>query len=310
MKNLFALLPAFALLASAHPYFDFRSLKDVTPSHVDPSDNDVSFEHLVKNTTTPGIDSLPSCAVPCIQIAVKSASTCQLDDLPCLCKQRAKIAQSAKKCILSTCGAKKTLKKVRPQVQAMCKEEDRKEAEKRKAEKKKLKEQEKARKKAEKEQKERDKAQREAEKKKEKEEKKKQKEKEKEEKKKKKEEAKKKKEEQKEFEKHQKEEEKRLKEEEKKRKKQKEEEEKNGGQSEKRGETDEMCEAEEMKKAEHICEHGELCKHGELCGHGEMGEIEERGEMKKEPTFTLEKVKAAHTWWKIDKEHPVKGEPF
>ncbi|PKK43829.1 hypothetical protein CI102_10275, partial [Trichoderma harzianum] len=61
------------------------------------------------NTTTPGIDSLPSCAVPCIQIAVKSASTCQLDDLPCLCKQRAKIAQSAKKCILSTCGAKKTL---------------------------------------------------------------------------------------------------------------------------------------------------------------------------------------------------------
>ncbi|PNP59547.1 hypothetical protein THARTR1_00720 [Trichoderma harzianum] len=270
MKNFITLLPALALLASASPlHFGNYTSSDVSSS------DDVSFEHLAGNTTTPGIDSLPSCALPCIQIAVKTASDCELDDLPCLCKQRAKIAQAAKKCILSTCGAKKTQKKVRPQVQALCKAEDKKEAERRKAEKKKAKEQEDARKKAEKEQKERDKKQREEEKKKEKEEKKKQKEKEKEEKKKQKEEEKKKKEEQKAWEKLQKEEAKRLKEEEKRKKKEKEE------------------------------------ADAEAEGRNEERDVnEERGEMSGEPTFTLEKVKAKHTWWKIDKEHPVKGEPF
>ncbi|KAK4078246.1 uncharacterized protein Triagg1_3262 [Trichoderma aggressivum f. europaeum] len=273
MKTFIALLPALALMASASPFRlanDNSSVEDVTPSIKDVplSTKDVSLEPLAGNTTTPGIDSLPTCAVPCIEVAIKSASDCELDDLPCLCKNRAKIAKSAKKCILSTCGAKKTQKKVVPQVQALCKAEDKKEEERRKAEKKKEKEQEEARKKAEKEQKERDKKQREDEKKKEKEEKKKQKEKEKEEKRKKKEEEKKKKEEEKEFERLRKEEEKRKKEEEKRKKKEQEDAE--AGENEKRDDN------------------------------------EERGE----PDFTLEKVKAAHTWWKLDKEHPVKGEPF
>lgn len=277
MKTFIALLPALAFLASASPLRlngtspvnDVTpSIKDVTLSAKASSDNDVSFEHLAGNTTTPGIGSLPTCAIPCIEIAVKTASDCELDDLACLCKQREKIARSAKKCILSTCGAKKAqsvyyhffwhqepkltfyLEKVVPQVKAMCKAYDKKEEERRKEEKKKEKEQEEARKKAEKEQKERDKKQREEEKKKEKEEKKKQKEKEKEEERKKKEEEKKKKEEQKEWERLQKEEEKRKKEEEKKKKeeekrKKKEKEEAEAGENnEKRDETEERGEPE------------------------------------------------------------------
>ncbi|KAL6803260.1 hypothetical protein GGI42DRAFT_353417 [Trichoderma sp. SZMC 28013] len=259
MKTFIALLPALAFLASASPLRlngtspvnDVTpSIKDVTLSAKASSDNDVSFEHLAGNTTTPGIGSLPTCAIPCIEIAVKTASDCELDDLACLCKQREKIARSAKKCILSTCGAKKAQKKVVPQVKAMCKAYDKKEEERRKEEKKKEKEQEEARKKAEKEQKERDKKQREEEKKKEKEEKKKQKEKEKEEERKKKEEEKKKKEEQKEWERLQKEEEKRKKEEEKKKKeeekrKKKEKEEAEAGENnEKRDETEERGEPE------------------------------------------------------------------
>ncbi|KAL7914151.1 hypothetical protein GGI35DRAFT_439588 [Trichoderma velutinum] len=113
MKTCIALLPALALLASASPlhFANSTSGTNGTSSVQDApsSDKDVSFEHLASNTTTPGIDSLPTCALPCIQIAVKTASDCELTDLPCMCKKKVKIAQSAKACIVSTCGAKKAL---------------------------------------------------------------------------------------------------------------------------------------------------------------------------------------------------------
>ncbi|UKZ83106.1 hypothetical protein TrVFT333_010909 [Trichoderma virens FT-333] len=190
MKVFFALVPAFALLASAAPFSGNTNVTSL-------KGEDASFEYLAGNTTTPGVETLPSCAIPCVQIAVNSASDCELTDVPCLCKNRAKIAKAAKDCLVSTCGAKKTLKKVKPQVQALCKGEDEKEKKRLKEEKEKAKELEKARKKAEKEQKEAEKKQKEEEKKRLKEEKKKQKEKEKEEKKKQKEDEKKKEEEQK-----------------------------------------------------------------------------------------------------------------
>ncbi|GJN73946.1 CFEM domain-containing protein [Purpureocillium lilacinum] len=64
---------------------------------------------------------LPSCALPCLDDAVKESSSCKTDDFACICKNFDKIQGAATGCILKDCGQDVALNKVLPATQELCK---------------------------------------------------------------------------------------------------------------------------------------------------------------------------------------------
>ena len=50
-------------------------------------------------------EDIPSCALPCLDDAVSSVSTCKTTDIPCICKVFDKVQTAATSCILDKCGA-------------------------------------------------------------------------------------------------------------------------------------------------------------------------------------------------------------
>lgn len=50
------------------------------------------------------LSDLPSCAIPCLNDAIKQTSTCATTDLACICKKFDKIQGAAAGCILGACG--------------------------------------------------------------------------------------------------------------------------------------------------------------------------------------------------------------
>ncbi|KAJ6439368.1 hypothetical protein O9K51_07253 [Purpureocillium lavendulum] len=65
---------------------------------------------------------IPSCALPCLDDAVKQSSSCATDDFPCICKNFDKIQGAATGCILKDCGQDVALNQVLPATQKVCKE--------------------------------------------------------------------------------------------------------------------------------------------------------------------------------------------
>ncbi|KAF4121918.1 CFEM domain [Geosmithia morbida] len=66
-------------------------------------------------------DDIPSCAIPCIDDAVSSQTSCKNTDYACICKDFDSIQGAATGCVLSKCGTDVALNKVIPAVEALCK---------------------------------------------------------------------------------------------------------------------------------------------------------------------------------------------
>lgn len=180
MKIIITLILGYALTAFASPLFASGS----TPTFY-------SFAN-VTFVADPE-EQIPSCAVPCIQGAIKKDTSCEYSDIACVCLNRKKISSSAKGCVISACGLNKAIstyfnficeksmlmvciEKVVPAVSEYCKVEDEKEKRRKKEEKQKKKEEKKKKKAEEKLKKEEEKKKKEEEKKQKKEEEKKRKE--------------------------------------------------------------------------------------------------------------------------------------
>lgn len=59
------------------------------------------------------LGDLPSCALPCLNDAVKQSTTCSVTDVACICKKFDAIQGAAAGCILKACGQDVALSKFR-----------------------------------------------------------------------------------------------------------------------------------------------------------------------------------------------------
>ncbi|RFU78009.1 extracellular membrane, cfem domain [Trichoderma arundinaceum] len=68
------------------------------------------------------IGDIPPCAIPCIQNAIATETTCAANDFKCACQTdnfNAILAASTS-CVIAACGADTAINKVLPAVQALC----------------------------------------------------------------------------------------------------------------------------------------------------------------------------------------------
>jgi len=63
---------------------------------------------------------IPSCALPCIDDAVKANTKCSTTDFVCICKDFDVVQAQATSCIITKCGTDVAINKVLPATQALC----------------------------------------------------------------------------------------------------------------------------------------------------------------------------------------------
>ena len=51
------------------------------------------------------LSDIPSCALPCIQDAVTSSTSCDVSDFACVCENQSTLTGAATPCVISACGA-------------------------------------------------------------------------------------------------------------------------------------------------------------------------------------------------------------
>ncbi|KAL6887986.1 hypothetical protein GGI43DRAFT_388056 [Trichoderma evansii] len=68
------------------------------------------------------IADIPACAIPCIDSAIASATTCSTTDLTCVCETSNfdAIEAASTSCVITACGASVAINQVLPAVQALC----------------------------------------------------------------------------------------------------------------------------------------------------------------------------------------------
>ena len=66
------------------------------------------------------IDDVPSCAVPCLDDAIKSETDCDTTDYACVCANFDAIRGVATTCVIDECGPEVALNEVLPAVEALC----------------------------------------------------------------------------------------------------------------------------------------------------------------------------------------------
>ncbi|KAL7921317.1 hypothetical protein ACQKWADRAFT_129645 [Trichoderma austrokoningii] len=77
----------------------------------------VTFAALAQAQTRADI---PSCALPCLDDAVKANTKCSTTDYACICKDFSTVQTAATSCVISKCGADVAINKVLPATQALC----------------------------------------------------------------------------------------------------------------------------------------------------------------------------------------------
>ncbi|KAK1237343.1 hypothetical protein MKX08_002968 [Trichoderma sp. CBMAI-0020] len=77
----------------------------------------VAFAALAQAQTRADI---PSCALPCLDDAVKANTKCDTSDYACICKDFSAVQTAATSCVISKCGADVAINKVLPATQALC----------------------------------------------------------------------------------------------------------------------------------------------------------------------------------------------
>ena len=75
---------------------------------------------LVAVASAQSLSDIPGCAVPCIDEARASATTCSQMDFACICKSEEALTAAATTCVLKGCGAEKALNEVLPAVKTFC----------------------------------------------------------------------------------------------------------------------------------------------------------------------------------------------
>lgn len=78
----------------------------------------VTFAALAQAQTRADI---PSCALPCLDDAVKANTKCSTTDYACICKDFTAVQTAATSCVISKCGADVAVNKVLPATEALCK---------------------------------------------------------------------------------------------------------------------------------------------------------------------------------------------
>ncbi|KAH0493461.1 hypothetical protein TgHK011_000129 [Trichoderma gracile] len=63
---------------------------------------------------------IPSCALPCLDDAVKANTKCSTTDYACICKNFDAVQGAATGCVISKCGTDVAINKVLPATQALC----------------------------------------------------------------------------------------------------------------------------------------------------------------------------------------------
>ncbi|KAL4919006.1 hypothetical protein BDW62DRAFT_200156 [Aspergillus aurantiobrunneus] len=68
------------------------------------------------------VNDVPKCAVPCLQDAVTSQTSCGAQDFKCACKEEniSKIQDAATGCVTKACGSDVALQQVLPAVKKLC----------------------------------------------------------------------------------------------------------------------------------------------------------------------------------------------
>ncbi|KAL7949223.1 hypothetical protein V8C42DRAFT_313673 [Trichoderma barbatum] len=51
------------------------------------------------------IDDVPTCAIPCIQNAIATATDCDVDDFACACESFDAVQAASISCVIAACGA-------------------------------------------------------------------------------------------------------------------------------------------------------------------------------------------------------------
>jgi len=75
---------------------------------------------LVATVTAQSLSDIPSCAIPCIDAARTSTTTCTETDYTCICDNINPLTTAATPCVLTDCGATVAATEVLPAVQAFC----------------------------------------------------------------------------------------------------------------------------------------------------------------------------------------------
>ncbi|KAL7927009.1 hypothetical protein ACQKWADRAFT_308931 [Trichoderma austrokoningii] len=68
------------------------------------------------------VGDIPSCAIPCIEGAITSSTTCSATDFACACEPAnfQAIEDASLDCVVADCGADVAINQVLPAVQALC----------------------------------------------------------------------------------------------------------------------------------------------------------------------------------------------
>ncbi|KAL2829444.1 hypothetical protein BDW59DRAFT_159034 [Aspergillus cavernicola] len=68
------------------------------------------------------INDVPKCAIPCLDNAIKSQTSCGVKDYACVCKEEnfSKVQGAATSCVTDACGADVALNQVLPATQKLC----------------------------------------------------------------------------------------------------------------------------------------------------------------------------------------------
>jgi len=65
---------------------------------------------------------IPACALPCLDDAVKSSTSCSTTDFTCICKKEnfSKVQGAATGCVIEKCGSDVAISKVLPATEKLC----------------------------------------------------------------------------------------------------------------------------------------------------------------------------------------------
>ncbi|KAL7904630.1 hypothetical protein GGI35DRAFT_484381 [Trichoderma velutinum] len=66
------------------------------------------------------IDDIPACAIPCIESAIGSQTSCAPSDFACACPNIASVAAAGTPCAVAACGEDVATNVAFPAVQAYC----------------------------------------------------------------------------------------------------------------------------------------------------------------------------------------------
>ncbi|KAJ0414761.1 hypothetical protein BJY00DRAFT_318512 [Aspergillus carlsbadensis] len=71
---------------------------------------------------TQTINDVPKCAIPCLDDAIKSKTSCGIKDYKCVCKDEnfSKVQGAATSCVVDKCGSDVALQQVLPATKKLC----------------------------------------------------------------------------------------------------------------------------------------------------------------------------------------------